>query len=340
MARHLLVLLVALLAPRLAFAAGEADKARATGLFAEAQALADAGKHAEACPKFEESVKAHAGVGNRFHLADCWEKTGRLASAHALFLEVASVTRELGQTDREQAAIARAEALAPKLTRLRIEVTAPNDGVELTRDGVVVPKADWGRPIPIDAGVHELRAAAAGKEPWTTKLDTPKEPGTLIVNVPVLTDEKKKPIAAAAVPVATKKPAKQAPPPAEESSDGFRSAATLGLVGLGTAGIVTGVAMSIQYTGNQQDAESICPESVGCTPEQVAKHQELVDDAKTARTWAFVGYGVGAASLVSAAILHFTAPSKKDRPSTAASIRASVFASPEGTLGGALRGEF
>ena len=127
MARSLaLGLLLLLSTPALAAEPGTAsdatDKERAAQLFKEARALAELGNLEEACQKLEQSVELHEGVGNRFNLADCWEKTGRTASAYTLFIEVADATRELGQSDREKTARARAEALAPKLTRMRIDV--------------------------------------------------------------------------------------------------------------------------------------------------------------------------------------------------------------------------
>ena len=66
--------------PARAHAADDFEKARATGLVAEARALAEAGKLEEACARFEESVALHASE-NQDELAECWEKIGRTASA-------------------------------------------------------------------------------------------------------------------------------------------------------------------------------------------------------------------------------------------------------------------
>jgi hypothetical protein len=337
----LIACLFVLLSPSAALADQDADKARATGLFAEAQALVQAGKYAEACAKFEESVKLHAGVGNQYQLADCWEKIGRTASAYEAFQKVVAKTRELAQPEREKAAQERADALAPKLTRLRLEVKSPEDNLSLERNGKPVARGDFGVPVPIDPGMQKLRASAPGKEPWSQALDVPAEPGTIVVTVPALAAEKK-PVAAAAAPAAaTKQPAKQTPAPnvEESSGGGFRSVATIGLFGIGIAGAIVGSVTGFQYAMNNRDAEAVCPQSVGCTEEEVALHDELVDDARKQRTLMYVGFGAAAVGLGGAAVFHFTAPSKKER-SDAAWIGARVFVSREGAVTGALRGGF
>jgi hypothetical protein len=315
----------------------EADKARATGLFAEAQALFDAGQHERACAKFEESVKLHAGVGNQYHLADCWEKIGRTASAYAMFLKVVEKTRELGQAEREQAAAERADALAAKLTRLRIEVKAAND-LELTQNGKPIGKDSWGKPIPVDPGNVELRASAPGKQPWTEKLHLPDEPGTILVTVPPLEDEKKQVVAAAPPATQEQTPKKEPAPVENDSGGGFRSVATIGLLGIGTAGVIVGSIMGAQYARTNSDAKKICPNSTGCTEAEIADHEELVEDARTARTWMYAGFGAAAVGLGGAAVLHLTSPSKKER-ADAPWLRARVFVSGDGVTG-ALQGGF
>src|SRR5262245_20973343 len=82
-----LVVLGALASPRAAAAQSSSDAAAARALFAEGRKLLDEGKFNEACPKFQESLRLKPGIGTRFNLADCWEKSGRTASAWGEFLE-------------------------------------------------------------------------------------------------------------------------------------------------------------------------------------------------------------------------------------------------------------
>src|SRR5688572_7702878 len=89
--------------------------AAAQALFEQAKALVAQGKVEQACPKFEESQRLDPGVGTQFNLADCYERTGRLASAYTTFMDVAAATRQLGQVDREVVARERASAIKPRL---------------------------------------------------------------------------------------------------------------------------------------------------------------------------------------------------------------------------------
>jgi hypothetical protein len=338
MKRAILLTSVVLFVTTRAVAADDADKARATGLFAEAQALAEAGLHEQACAKYEESVDLHAGVGNQYHLADCWEKVGRTASAYAMFLKVVEKTKELEQPDREKAALERADALSTKLTRLRIEVKAPTKDLELTKNGKPIAKEDWGKPVPVDPGDLELRASAPGKAPWLEKLNLPAEPGTVLVTVPPLEDEKKQVAAAPPPPAEKKSPEKKTAPVEDDSGRGFRSFATVGLLGVGAAGVIVASIMGAQYARTNSDAKEVCPSSFGCTEQEIALHERLVEDARTARTWTYVGIGAAAVGLGGAAVLHITGPSKSKR-ADAPWLRARVSVTGDGVRG-ALQGGF
>lgn len=50
-----------------------------------ARGLVQKGDWAAACPKFEESERLDPGIGTLYHLADCYEHVGRLATAWGLF---------------------------------------------------------------------------------------------------------------------------------------------------------------------------------------------------------------------------------------------------------------
>src|SRR5262245_34306285 len=101
-----LVLPLALLFVPAPVRAQQRDPAAAQALFDEALKLMKKGRHAEACPKLTESQRLDPGVGTQFHLADCFENVGRVASAWALFLEVESVAKASSQPDREKVAAA------------------------------------------------------------------------------------------------------------------------------------------------------------------------------------------------------------------------------------------
>src|ERR1044071_5690414 len=103
------ILIVALAAGRSAAAArGEAqpasppDVAAAQALFEQGRALMARERPEDACPKFEESQRLDPALGTEFNLASCYEKLGKLASAYALFTEVAATAHSTGQRQREE----------------------------------------------------------------------------------------------------------------------------------------------------------------------------------------------------------------------------------------------
>src|SRR5687768_6154338 len=89
-------------APRLASAQG--DKATAEALFAEGRRLMSSGDFKTACPKFAASQKLDPGLGTSLNLADCYEKSGKTASAWAEFRDAAAAAHRVGSKDREQVA--------------------------------------------------------------------------------------------------------------------------------------------------------------------------------------------------------------------------------------------
>lgn len=184
-----LSILAALLLVLLAFARGaRADNIEAQALFEDAKKLMDAGKYEEACPKLEESQRLDPGMGTQFHLAYCYEKQGKTASAWALYLEVASAAKAIGQMDREKVSRTAAAALEKKLSRLTIQVPNPVDGMTVKRDNTDVSRVLWGTPVPVDPGEHTIIVAAPNKKTWEDKVSFGESAENKTVDVPALED--------------------------------------------------------------------------------------------------------------------------------------------------------
>lgn len=315
------------------------DPAGAKKLFDEAVELASAGDFAAACPKLEQSLALHDGLGTEFHLAGCWSKIGRTASAYALFETVANKAHELGQAEREEVARTRMEALLPRLSRLRIDITSPAPKTEVQRDGMIVPQSDWGKPVPLDRGSHELVVTADGKLPWSTQVELTEPAMTVAVQVPALADVPKP---AAAPAVAAKAPPPAPPPVAAEKSSSGSGRRTLAVVvgGVGVAALAAGIFKGAEYVDKNNEAKSICPSGVNCTSDEIEQHQQAVDAARQARTWAFAGIGVGAAAIVGAGVLFFTAPHGPSKPERALRLRVLPLADGRGTWGGSVSASF
>lgn len=217
-------------------ARADGSASEAEVLFRDALALMKAGKHAEACPKLARSQELDPGAGTQFRLAECYEATGRIATAWALFDETVEAAKKAGRKDREAQSTARAEALRPRLPMLTVRVE-PGAAVQITLDGAPLPVSarDQGRPVPVDPGDHTLSASTPGpgpgKAPWTRAI-TLRERQALTVTVPRL-DE--------------------APP---EGAPGPNKA--LVIVGAGIAALSLGgaIASSVVSNGKASDADA------------------------------------------------------------------------------------
>ena len=299
-----LVVVAALLAVASAQAAPSDRKAASQLLFDQARALEEAGNHAEACPKFAESLKLDAGLGTMLWLADCYEMNGQLASAWAVFLEAAGAAA-VRQDPREKVARARAKELEPRLSRLKISIAAAASApdLEVRRDDAVLAQAEWGLPVPVDAGEHVLRVTAPGKTPWTRTVMV-RGPGLAVVDVPALTEPAK-----AREPVA-KKPAELPPvaPPAVAAEPRGQTQRTLafglggvGLVAIGVGSVLGGIGKT---TYDASNAGGHCLADNRCDTYGLAHRADASSEAKTA-TIVFAG---GLAAIAGGVTLLLTAP--------------------------------
>lgn len=167
-------------------ARAQEDQAAARALFADGRALMKAGQYANACPKLEAARKLFTSAGILLNLADCHEKIGRTASAWTEFGEAAAVAKRTNRDDDAEEATRRQAALEPSLPRLTIRVAHDVPGLSVKRDGAPIASAAWGAALPVDPGAHEIRAEAAGFEPWTGSA-TVATPGQVVtVDVPEL----------------------------------------------------------------------------------------------------------------------------------------------------------
>lgn len=340
--------LLSTLCPDEAFAQSSAqDTAVARSLFRDARKLMESGRYTEACPKLEESQRLDPGIGTRFNLADCWEHTGRTASAWALFLDVASATRAAGQSDREAVARERAEKLEKKLSRLSLRVEETDPGLEIRRDGAVLGRPSWGTEVPVDPGTRVIEARAPGKQAWLTRIAVPATPTVTVVTIPKLEDAPADETAAPAAPGAPASSTSAQPGMESHASSGGSSSGAgqrvvaLGLGGVGVVGLAVGTFFLLRYESKNSDAEKVCPTSMECDPGDQTTHDELVQEAKDSAPWVYAGFGVGGAALVAAAVVYLTAPSGGSAGTDGgARFMAAPAIGPDGSWGGVVQGRF
>jgi hypothetical protein len=193
-----LVLLLSLTAPMQALAQqtlaqqtlaqGGSEKAAAEALFQQARKLLRKGETKTACAKFAASQELDPSVGTLLFLGDCYEKLGRVASAWAAFGEAGSLAENKGDK-RKKIANLRAIALKPRVTQLTLKVAEANrqlEGFAVRRDGIELPLAAWGTPLPMDARTYTFEASARGQKTWSRDVAIEDGGDTVVVDVPKL----------------------------------------------------------------------------------------------------------------------------------------------------------
>jgi len=158
----------------------------ARALFEDGRALRDAGRIADACLKFEASSKRFTSAGVAFNLGDCYARLGRTASAWTALRDSAVIARQTNRLDIAAQATLRANELEPTLRRLAIHVPHSMAGLLLRRDAVYVRREAWDAAIPVDPGIHEVRAESPGYEPWSTSVSVSAPGETVSLEIPAL----------------------------------------------------------------------------------------------------------------------------------------------------------
>jgi serine/threonine-protein kinase len=260
------------------------DRAAAQLLFDQGKALMADGKVADACQKFAASAQLSLTPGVRLNLVDCWTAMGRTASAWVVAEEALDMAERAGDQAAAAAARQRRDALKKQLTYLSVTVSpdAAVPGLEVSRDGQKMPAAEWGTPVPVDPGPHEIVARAPGRTSWST---TPAatQPGTTIaIAVPVLQDE-----------------TKSAP-----SMSGWRE---LGLAsaGLGVVGLAVGGGFAVDAAWKKSTYQAHEGSGGQCADPTC---QSTSQDAYKSGTWSTVAFVAGGALCAAGALLWFYAP--------------------------------
>ena len=282
---------------------GPAEKA-ADVAFQEGRSALAKGNLELACAKLAESDRLAMSGRAVLNLADCFERRGMVASAYTKFLEAASRAVQANRPDAEKHARERASRLEPRLARMSIVVPKESElpGLEIKRDGVVIPASLWNASELSDPGTsHTYEATAPGKNNWTQTITT--EEGKTS-RVELRWQEVPDPI----------KPSKPAPTPAlttpssvRDGDDPMRPVA-YGALGVGVVGLAVGTIGGLQVLSAKSTVEGHCNAATReCD-------QEGLDAAKSGNMWSVVSpiaFGVGAAGIAAGAFLLLRGPSEK-----------------------------
>lgn len=285
-----------------------ASNGAAIELFDDANRLMSQGKFGEACPKFWRSNEISPNGGTLIALADCYEKSGQLASSWTSYLEVARRARAAEKPEAEQLARAAAGRLEARVAWLTINVGAARSAPTVTRDGQEVPAAAWGVRAPVDPGPHTIEARAPGRAAFTTTVTALTSGGELVVAVP------------SDLPAPASAPERDVAAPSAHAPGASQRLIGLTAGGLGIVGVGLGVVFGLNAASKNNEAATHCRTEVFCDPEGVSVGQE----AKSAATVSSVAFIAGGALLAGGVILYLTAP--RGTPASARAIRVDVTA--------------
>jgi len=280
------------------------DGAAALSLFEEGKRLAAEGDFQQACPKLLASYGLIQKLGTLLNLADCYERSGRTASAWVRFTEATTIADRAGQQERTEFARSHAAALLPRLARVTISVDRPADeGLVVRRDGAIVDAAAFGTPVPVDPGTHSVEASAPHRRTWTSSIVIERDaPGDHAVAIPALEPE----AAAEVIAPAQATPAigPEAPPLPPVHSTQRTWAYVAG--GVGVAGIAASLVAGALANGQYARSN----DAGGCVNDRCTARG--LDDRSSASTTASVAtaFFVGGALLLGTGIvLYLTSPS-------------------------------
>lgn len=116
------------------------------------------------------------------HIGVCSEKQGKLASAWTAYREVAQ--RDTSEGRRKDAA-KRADAIAPRLTKLLVNSAASPVGFAVKVNGTDATNL-LGIETPVDPGQYSVVASAPGYKDWTATVSATGEGLTVTVSIPAL----------------------------------------------------------------------------------------------------------------------------------------------------------
>jgi hypothetical protein len=298
--------------------------ALAEHLFNQARELVKANQWAEACPKFEASLRYDPVLGTRLNLATCYEHIGKLASAWGLYRESIELAKKAGNAKRRDYAYKQAAAIEPRLPKLAISAPAkPPAGFVVMRDGARIDAGALGVTLYLDSGAHEITASAPGFEAFTQtitlvegKTESLVIPDLKAAPVPVI-ESPNPPIqgpAATPEPVVAPSPGRMKVVTIEPvvAPSSTRKYVAIGVGAAGVAAVGVGFLFGAKSSSAFSDAKTLCGASLVCDPADYGKGKKLMRDAHADAMISTVLVAAGGAAIVASAIVFLTAPHARE----------------------------
>jgi hypothetical protein len=270
------------------------------------KALMKAKKYADACPKLEESQQLVPSLATETVLAECDGHIGKLASALAAYRDV--IARE-PNSKRRKAAVDLVAKLDQRVPRIIVNVEAD---AEVMLDGA--PLAATAQGAPVDFGHHEIAATKPGRTDFHKTVTITDEGQVVTINAKLPEVETKVATATATATPTTKPPTPTPTPtpthvrPVETTS--HRKTYAVATIGVGGAGLVTGVVFGALARSKWNAAKAICGGSTTCATQAEADAAgKLGAQAHSRATLSTIFSIAGGAVAVAGVVLYATAPS-------------------------------
>lgn len=263
---------------------------------------------AEACPLLLRAYEEAPAPTTLALAADCLDRGGRLASAHATYTRLLALDGAALPEAARARARARVAELGPRLSRLTVRIPPElraRAGLGVWLDGAPVPRDAWDAPHPRDGGQATVRVAA-GDLSFTTTVSLAPEGDDRVVDVPGPAGLTSGHVARVEL---SPRGASRAPSPGYLLDEGDLGPARLtgaALVAGGGLAAITGVVLGVLAKADHNRAATLC-EANRCAD------RALVDAADDARAKGDVGTVVGLTGLglvAGGAALYWLAPAR------------------------------
>jgi tetratricopeptide (TPR) repeat protein len=292
---------LALLTPAAPVSADEPDHSEtiAETLFHAGIRLKEEQKYAEAAQALEASYKQKETWNTLWHMADCYEKLGRTASAWTKFRDAVSKARGAGKKFKEESAQRRVFQLEPELSWLKIAADSSIEGLRITLNGKALLRETWGVKMPVDPGPQIIEATAPGKKKWSRQVQaTPKE--IIALDVEPLVDAVSSREAVAPVrPTALRMAGSATPESAAAAPRALNALQIAGVAGLVSSAALLAVAAGFFVHESSMEEKSDAAEARDgwCKQSCSDAWSERNTARVTGQVLGWVGAGVGGAGL-------------------------------------------
>ena len=275
------------------------SSAIAEQLFTQARDLAKANRWAEACPRFEASLRYDPTLGTRLNLATCYEHIAKLASAWSLYRESIVLAKQAGDVKRRAYAQKQAAALEPRLPRLVIAAPArPPAGLVVTRDGTQIDAGALGVALYVDPGPHEITASAPRFAAFhqTVMLVEGKTETLAIPDLQGAPDLARSPIEDHGAMTAW-----------WGAASPVRRYVALGSGVAGVAALGAGLLFGRKAHSTYGDAKALCGANLVCEPASYDRGKQLIRETRLNATISTVLVAAGSVAIVTSAVVLLTA---------------------------------